>query len=165
MHICLTGPIDPVRLSDFIRLGDIAFNSRHTCKQEHIQSNQRVAEKYGIDLINKWDELRLLSLHRLVDIVHLWVGLHRDVYLYALEVSKPQIEYSMPIDLGRLSKNHWACRTLDDKENKKTVIDDTELLYFLNRAKATFGLFQAEIDGKVRYFYSYIIGREEQALV
>ena len=95
---CLTGPIDSVRLSDFIRLGHIAFNSRHTCKQEDIQRNQRVAEKYGIDLINKWDELRLLSLHRLVDIVHLWVGLHRDVYLYAYEVSKPQIECSMPID-------------------------------------------------------------------
>ena len=71
----------------------------------------------------------------------------------------------MPIDLGRLSKNHWAYQALNDKENKKTVIDDNELLYFLNRAKATLGLFQAEIDGKVRYFYSYIIGRGEQALV
>ncbi|CAN5183344.1 hypothetical protein BH18THE2_BH18THE2_14940 [soil metagenome] len=34
---CLTGPIDPVRLSDFKRLGHITFNSRHTCKQEDIQ--------------------------------------------------------------------------------------------------------------------------------
>ena len=100
-HICIfcpKGPIDPVRLSDFKRLGDMAFNSRHTCKQEHIQNNQHVAEKYGIDLINKWDELRLLSLHRLVVIVHLWVGLHKDVYLYALEVSNFQIEDSMPIE-------------------------------------------------------------------
>ena len=80
------------------------------------------------------------------------VGLHKDVYLYALEVSNFQIEYSMPIELGRPSKNHWACRTLDDKENKKTVIDDIELLYFLNRAKATLGLFQAEIDGKYAIF-------------
>ena len=54
---------------------------------------------------------------------------------------------------------------MGEKENKKTVIEDIELLYFLNRAKATLGLFQAEIDGKVRYFYSYIIGRGEQALV
>lgn len=65
----------------------------------------------------------------------------------------------MPISLGRLSKNHWAHRALDDNENNKTVIDDTELLYFLNRARATLGLFQAEIDGNVRYFYSWIIGR------
>ena len=162
---CLTGPIDPVMFSDFKRLGDKAFNSRHTCKQEDIQRNQRVAEKYGIDLINKWDELRLLSLHRLVDIVHLWVGLHRDVYLYAYEISKPQIDCSMPIDLGRLSKNHWAYKALNDKANNKTAIDDTELLYFLNRAKATLGLFQGEIDGKVSYFYSFIIGGGGQALV
>lgn len=51
------------------------------------------------------------------------------------------------------------------KRTKKTVIDDTELLYFLNRARATFGLFQAEINGKERYFFLYIIGRGEQALV
>jgi hypothetical protein len=162
---CLTAPIDPVRLSDFKRLGHIAFNSRHTCKQEDIQRNQRVAVKYGMDLINKWDEVRLLSLHRLVEIVHLWVGRHRDVYLYAFEVSEPQTEYSMPIDLGRLSKNHWAYRALYNIENKKTAIDDTELLYFLNRAKATLGLFQAEIDGRVRYFNSFIIGRGEQASI
>jgi hypothetical protein len=31
---CLTGPIDPVRFSDFKRLGHIAFISRHTCKQK-----------------------------------------------------------------------------------------------------------------------------------
>lgn len=149
--------MDPVSSSELKRVGFVAFNSSHTCNQEDIQRMQRVAEKY--EIIDKWDELRLLSLHRLVDIVHLWVGLHRDVYLSAFEVSKPQIEYSMPISLGRLSKNHWAHRALDDNENNKTVIDDTELLYFLNRARATFGLFQAEIDGKVRYFYSWIIGR------
>ena len=160
---CLTGPIDPVSSSEFNRVGPVAFNSRHTRKQEDIQRIQSVAEQY--DIIDKWDELRLLSLHRLVEIVHLWVGPHRDVYLTSFEVSKPQIEYSTPISLGRLSKNHWACRALDYEENKKTVIDDTELLYFLNRAKATLGLFQAEIDGKARYFYSYIIGGGEQALV
>ena len=121
--------------------------------------------KHGIDLINKWDELRSLSLHRLVDIVHLWVGLHRDVYLYAYEISKPQIDCSMPIDLGRLSKNHWAYKALNDKANNKTVIDDTELLYFLSRANATLGLFQAEIDDKVSYFHSFIIGGGGQAIV
>jgi hypothetical protein len=153
---CLTGPVDPVSMSDFKRLGHIAFNSRHICKHEDIQRLQRVVAKYGIDLINKWDELRLLSLHHLVDIVHLWVGLHRDVYLSAFEVSKSQIEYSMPISLGMISKERWAYRALDDKENKKTVIDDTELLYFLNLAKATGGVFQIQIDDKPRYFFIFI---------
>ena len=89
MHILSNRPNRSSKVRQILKeLGDIAFNSRHTCKQEDIQRNQRVAEKYGIDLINKWDELRLLSLHRLVEIVHLWVGLHRDVYLYAFEVSK-----------------------------------------------------------------------------
>jgi hypothetical protein len=71
----------------------------------------------------------------------------------------------MPIDRGRLSKNHWAYKALDDKANNKTVIDDTELLYFLSRVNATLGLFQAEIDGKVSYFHSFIIRGGGQALV
>ena len=94
-HICIfcpKGPIDPVRLSDFKRLGDIAFNSRHTCKQEHIQNNQHVAEKYGIDLINKWDELAITITPSSCSNCSSMVGLHKDVYLYALEVSNFQID-------------------------------------------------------------------------
>jgi hypothetical protein len=153
---CLTGPIDPVMFSDFKNLGHIAFNSRHTCKQEDIEHKQDVAKKCTLDFITKWDSLRLVSLRGLVDIVHQWVGLHRDVYLCAFEISKPQIEYSMPIRLGRLSKDHWAYRALDDKENKKTIIDETELMYFLNLAKATGGVFQIQIDDKPRYFFIFI---------
>ena len=42
---CLPAPIDPVKLSDFIRLGPLAFTPKHTCKQEDLQNRKRAAEK------------------------------------------------------------------------------------------------------------------------
>ena len=56
--------------------------------------------------------------------------------------SKPWIEGSY-INLGRLDNNHWVYRALNENEDKKTVIDDNELLEFLNLAKSTFAPFQA----------------------
>jgi hypothetical protein len=70
---------------------------------------------------------------------------------------KSQIESSLHVNLGKIDKNHWAYRALDNKkENKRTVIDDNELIDFLNLAKATFAPFQAEIDGKARHFYLWV---------
>jgi len=60
------------------------------------------------------------------------------------------------VKLGKIDKNHWAYRALDDKENKRTVIDDNELMDFLNLAKATFAPFQAEIDSKAQHFNLYV---------
>jgi hypothetical protein len=68
--------------------------------------------------------------------------------------SKPSIEGSY-INLGKLDENHWAYRALNENENEnnKTVIDNNELLDFLNLAKLTLALFQAEADGRLRRFY------------
>jgi hypothetical protein len=156
---CLTAPIDPVRLSDFITLGPLAFEPRHTCKQEDLENIKRRAEKkIYLDVVTTWDELRKLSIQYLADIVHQMVGLHSSIPLCALEKThlKPWIEKSLSINLGKIDKNHWAYRALIVKESKGTTIDNTELMNFLNLAKATFAPFQAEIDGEVRYFYLYI---------
>jgi hypothetical protein len=69
---------------------------------------------------------------------------------------KSQIESSLHVNLGKIDKNHWAYRALDDKESKRTMINDNELMDFLNLAKATFAPFQAEIDGKARHFYLWV---------
>jgi hypothetical protein len=42
---CLTAPIDPVKLSDLIRLGPLTFTPKHTCKQKDLQNRKRAAEK------------------------------------------------------------------------------------------------------------------------
>jgi hypothetical protein len=156
---CLTGPIDPVRLADFINLGPLAFEDRHTCKQEDLENRKRRAEKkIYIDVIKTWDELRKLSIQYLADIVHQMVGLHSPIPLLAFEKMglKPWIENSLTTNLGKIDKNHWAYRALIAKESKGTTIDNTELMDFLNLTKATFAPFQAEIDGEARYFYLYI---------
>ena len=94
----------------------------------------------------------------LADIVHQMVGLHNPVPLLAFEKMnlKSWVENSMPTNLGKTDKNHWASRALIAKESTGTTINNTELIDFLNLAKATFAPFQAEIDGQARYFYLYI---------
>jgi hypothetical protein len=42
---CLTGPIVPVRLLDLERLGPMAFNTEHTCKQEDQQRLKLLVER------------------------------------------------------------------------------------------------------------------------
>ena len=58
---CLTGTIDPITLSDFRRLGFAVFKPGHLCKQEDLEIRKRRAEKkLYVDVVKKWDELRLL---------------------------------------------------------------------------------------------------------
>ena len=157
---CLTGTIDPITLSDFRRLGFAVFKPGHICKQEDLEIRKRRAEKkLYVDVIKKWDELRLLSIRYLANIVHQWVGPNKDIHMKVIEERdlKSQIADSLPTNLGKTGKSHWAYRTLNNKEeNKRTVIDDTELMDFLNLASATFAPFRAEMDGKEHYFYLYI---------
>jgi hypothetical protein len=156
---CLTGPIDPVKLSDFETLGPLAFRPRHTCKQEDLENLRcRTTNKQYIDVITTWDELRKLSLQRLADIIYQIVGPHKDIHMKVIEDSdsNSQIADSSPINLGKIDEKHWAYRVLIAQESKGTKIDNTELINFLNLAKSTFAPFQAEIYGIVRYFYLYI---------
>jgi hypothetical protein len=152
-------------LSDFRRFGPSVFNQSHSCDKEALENRKRCTEKgLCIDIITKWNDLRILSIQHLAYVVHQWFGPGKDPYLYAAEEPhfKSWIENSLTTNLGKIQSNHWAYRALNVKENKRTVINNSELLSFLNLAKATFASFQAEIDGKGRYFYLYIPAMENQ---
>lgn len=155
---CLTGPIDPVKLSDFKTLGPMAFKPRHTCRQEDLENLKRRAEKKQyIDVIATWHEIHKLSLQYLADIVHQMVGLHNPKPLWAFETHlRPWMEDYLPTNLGKIDKDHWASRALIAKEDKGTTINNTELMDFLNLTRSTFAPFQAKIDGEVQYFCLYI---------
>src|SRR5215216_3153357 len=146
---CLTGPIDPVKLSDLRRLGPLAFKPRHTCKQEDLENLKQVAKKRYIDVIATWHELHKLSIQYLADIVHQMFGLHNPKPLWAFETHlRPWMEDYLPTNLGKIDKNHWASRAFIAKESKETTIDNTELMDFFNLTRSTFAPFQAKIDGE-----------------
>lgn len=156
---CLTGPIDPVKLSDLRTLGPLAFKPRHVCEQEDLENLKRVAKKRQIDVIATWHELHKLSIQYLADIVHQMFGLHNPKPLWAFETHlrySPWMEDYLPTNLGKIDKNHWASRAFIAKERKGTTIDNTELMDFLNLTRSTFAPFQAKIDGEARYFCLYI---------
>jgi hypothetical protein len=177
---CLTGLVDAVLLSDFEQIGPASFNVDHACKQEDLQKLKHISEKHYIDM-TQWNEHQRQVTIYFADIVHQWVGLGKEVCLSCIEVpthifgseyskeknnkngsdrvEEIQLKYSKPwiegsyINLGKLGKNHWAYRALNENEDKKTVIDNNELLEFLKLAKSTFAPFQAEADGRLRHFY------------
>jgi hypothetical protein len=91
---CLTGAIDPIPLSDFRRLGFAVFKPGHICKQEDLEIRKRRAEKeLYVDVIKKWDGLRLLSIRYLANIVHQWVGPNKDIHMKVIEESDPDCRF------------------------------------------------------------------------
>ena len=121
---CLTGPIDPVKLSDWNKLGAGAFQPNHKCKQQDLNRRRAAAMQRQFDFITRWNELRLLSIKYLSVIVHNWVGLHNDIHINAIERAslKPKIVDSLPINLGKIEKIHWAHRALNDKDQKQCSV-------------------------------------------
>ena len=163
---CLTGPVDPVRLSDFERVGPSAFNPSHVCGKEDLANRKRRIEKgHSVDVITVWSQLRLLSIQCIANVVHQWYG-HKP-YLYAIDETfvKPWIDNSLTVhNLETIQENHWACRALSEK-NKKTSISSSELIQFLNLTFATFAPFKADIRGEPHYFYLCIPPVANQALL
>lgn len=153
---CLTGPVDPVRLSDFKRLGPSAFNPSHVCNKEDLENRKRrIEEGHSVDVITVWNQLRLLSIECIANIVHRWYD-QQKTYLYAIEETfvKPWIDNSSIVhDLGRIQEDHWACRALSDKNKKISSLSSSELMQFLNLTFATFAPFKADIRGEIHYFY------------
>jgi hypothetical protein len=70
---CLTAPIDPVRSSDFLMKGPLAFRSNHICNQEDLETQKRRGENGVIvDIIRVWNELNSSAIKYMADIVHQW---------------------------------------------------------------------------------------------
>lgn len=159
---CLTAPIDPIRLSDIAREGSAALSliPRHVCNHEDLEIQRRRAEnKIHLDVIKTWNELHQISIRGLANIVHSSIGPDAAVSIDAIEeVSLSSlIADSMPVCLGKVDENHWACRALcDNRRHKSAVINDIELMNILNLAKSTFAPFRAQINGKEHYFYIWI---------
>jgi len=69
-------------------------------------------------------------------------------YLQAFKVERSE-NY---IDLSSVRENHWAARAIKGR----TILNDAEILDFLKKAKATFGIFKVK-KGKVEHFYHMMI--------
>lgn len=54
---CLTGPIDPVGLSDWNKLGAGAFQPNHVCKEQDLNRRRAAAKQQQFDYITKWNDL------------------------------------------------------------------------------------------------------------
>lgn len=160
---CLTAPIDPVRLSDFMREGPRAFRSIHVCKQEDIEiKRRRVENGVIIDDIKAWDKLRSSAIEFMANIVHHWCGPQNDVSIHVLEAddSSSLSEELLPINLGTIASGHWVYRALCANKRKGTTpIDERELMEFINLAKGTFALFHVKVRNEEKDLYAMLVPR------
>jgi hypothetical protein len=64
------------------------------------------------------------------------------------------------IDSATIKEKSWLYDVIKEIESSKTTtaisIDKDGLIDFLKTAKATYGIFKAEIDGSTRYFFIYL---------
>jgi hypothetical protein len=157
---CLTSPIDPVKLLDFVRQGPDAFRPTHVCRQEDLEIKRQRAEKgIYLDFITTWDKLRSFSIGFLADMLHKWFGPHKDLSANVVEIdeSATRVGKLLPINLESIGNDHWIRRALDDDEvNGSTTIDENELKVFLNLANGTFALFHAKLKNEDKYMYAYV---------
>jgi hypothetical protein len=80
-----------------------------------------------------------------------------------IEEEQEQIENnncnSIDIDLAKAEEKHWAYRAIKEAlDNGKSSIevDGGELIDFLKRAKATFGIHVTDIGESIRHFFMYL---------
>lgn len=157
---CFTAPIDPVKLSDFMRHGPDAFRPTHVCRQEDLEiKRQRANKGIHLDFITTWDKLRSFSIGFLANMLRQWFGPLKDVSTNVIEVDELTCRNGklLPVELGTIGNDHWIYRaSRNDKHIGSTTIDENELKAFLNLAKGTFALFRAKIKNQDKYFYAYI---------
>lgn len=158
---CLTSPIDPVKLSDFMRHGPDAFRPTHVCRQEDLEiKRQRAKKGIHVDFITTWDKLRSFSIGFLANMLRQWFGPQKDVSTNVIEVDELTCRNGklLPVELGTIGNDHWIYRaSRNDKHLGSTTINENELRAFLNLAKGTFALFRAKIENQDKYFYAYIL--------
>jgi hypothetical protein len=66
---------------------------------------------------------------------------------------------SIDIDLTKVDEKHWAYRTISEAldDGKSSIeIDSGELIDFLKRARATFGIHVTDIGESIRHFFMYL---------
>ena len=80
-----------------------------------------------------------------------------------IEEEQAQIESnncnSIDIDLTKVEEKHWAYRAIKEAldDGKSSIeIDSGELIDFLKRARATFGIHVTDIGESIRHFFMYL---------
>ena len=79
-----------------------------------------------------------------------------------IEEEQEQIESncnSIDIDLTKVQEKHWAYRAIKEAldDGKSSIeIDGGELIDFLKRARATFGIHVTDIGESIRHFFMYL---------
>jgi hypothetical protein len=66
---------------------------------------------------------------------------------------------SIDIDLAKVEEKHWAYRAITEAldDGKSSIeIDSGELIDFLKRARATFGIHVTDIGKSIRHFFMYL---------
>jgi hypothetical protein len=158
---CMTSPIDPVKMSDFIREGPDAFRISHVCRHEDLEiKKQRANKGIRLDLITTWDKLHSFSIEFIATSLHQWFGPQTDLCVNVVEVDELAFRDGklLPINLGTIGSDHWIHRALnDDKRIGSTIIDENELKAFLKFANGTLALFRSEIKNQDKYFYASIL--------
>jgi hypothetical protein len=139
--------------------GPLAFRSNHVCRQEDLETQKRRIEKgVIIDFIRVWSELNSAAIKFIVDIVHQWYGPKNDPTIHVVEVddSISQRWDFLPRNLGKVANSHWAYRALGaDKRKGTTIIDERELMKFVELEKSTFAIFRAGLGDKEKNLYAY----------
>jgi hypothetical protein len=157
---CLTAPIDPVRLSDFLMKGPLAFRSNHMCNQEDLETQKRRRENGVIvDIIRVWNELNSSAIKFMANIVNQLYGHITDLSIHVVEVDDSISQHwnFLPTNLGKVADGHWAYRALGaDKRKGITVIDERELMEFLRLEKSTFAIFCVRVRDKEKNLYAYL---------
>jgi hypothetical protein len=156
---CLTAPIDPVRLSDLIREGSRAFRPIHVCKQEDMETKRRRVENgVTVDVIKSWDKLRSSAIEFIANIFHQWYGPQNDVPILVVEADDSSFlsEELLPINLRTIANNHWIYRALGNTKGT-ALIDERELMEFINLAKGTFALFRVKVRNEEKNLYATLV--------
>jgi hypothetical protein len=157
---CLTAPIDPVRSSDFLMKGPLAFRSNHMCRQEDLETQKRREENGVIvDSIRVWYELNSSAINFMADIVHQLNGPKNGLSIHVVEVDDSVSQHwnFLPTNLGKVANGHWVSRALGaDKRKGITIIDESELMEFLRLEKSTFAIFRVMMRNKEKNLYAYL---------
>jgi hypothetical protein len=157
---CLTAPIDPVKSSDFWTKGPLVFRPNHMCRQEDLETQKRRRENGVIvDVIRVWNELNSSAIKFMANIVHQLYGSKNDLSIHVAEVddSISQQWDFLPTNLGKVADGHWAYRALGaDKHKGTAIIDESELMEFLELEKSTFAIFRVRLRDKEKILYAYL---------
>jgi len=157
---CLTAPIDPVRSSDFLMKGPLAFRFSRMCRQEDLETQKRRGENGVIvDIIRVWNELNSSAIKFIADIVHQLYGPKNDLSIHVVEVDDSVSQHwnFLPTNLGKVPDGHWAYRALGaDKRKGITIINESELMEFLRLEKSTFAIFRVMMRDKEKNLYAYL---------